>query len=226
MVWPSRQPESCGGTDDMEAEAGTATGRRVLVVYATKHGSTAQVAETVAEELRAAGCEAEARAVGDAATTAGFDAVVVGGPMILGWHKDALKYVKARREALGAVPVAYFITAASLTEDGAGTVDGVPVYKDPWLVKKPGNPDKLGYRQRYALPSHYLGDVLKATAPVRPRQVAFFGGSIDLTKMHLFEKLFVMLVIGATPGDGRHWDAVREWARGLPAVLFEHRPAG
>lgn len=38
--------------------------------------------------------------------------------------------------------------------------------------------------------------------------------------MNLLEKLFVILVIGATPGDGRHWDAVREWARGLPAVLF------
>ena len=42
--------------------------------------------------------------------------------------------------------------------------------------------------------------------------------------MNLFEKLFVMLVIGANPGDGRHWDAVREWARELPR-LFEE-PAG
>jgi len=196
----------------------------VLVAYATRHGSTAQVAETVAEELRAAGCEAEARAVGDAATTAGFDAVVVGGPMIFGWHKEAVKYVKARRGALGAVPVAYFITAASLTEDGSEVVDGVPIYKDSWLAKKPDRPDKLSYRQRYALASHYLGDVLKATAPVRPRQAAFFAGALDLTKMNIFEKLFVMLVIGASPGDGRHWDAVREWARGLPAVLFGDAP--
>ena len=135
--------------------------QRVLVVYATKYGSTAKVAETIAEELRAAGCEAEARAVGDAGSTAGFDAVVVGGPMVFGWHKDALKYVKARRDALAAVPVAYFITAASLTDDGSDAIDGVPVYKDSWLAKKPGDPAKLSYRQRYALPSHYLGDVLK-----------------------------------------------------------------
>ncbi len=204
----------------MEAQAEAATGRRVLVAYATRHGSTAKVAETVAEELRAAGCEAEARSVADAASTAGFDAVVVGGPMIFGWHKEAVKFVKARRDALAAVPVAYFITAASLTDDGGDAVDGVPIVKDSWLVKAPARPEKLTCRQRYALPSHYLGDVLKATAPVRPRQAAFFAGALDLTKMNLFEKLFVMLVIGATPGDGRHWDAVREWARGLPAVLF------
>ena len=29
--------------------------------------------------------------------------------------------------------------------------------------------------------------------------------------MNIFEKLFVLLVVGATPGDGRHWDFVREW---------------
>jgi menaquinone-dependent protoporphyrinogen oxidase len=207
----------------VEVEEGADKKKRVLVVYATKYGSTAKVAETVAEELRAAGCQAEARAVEDAASTAGFDAVVVGGPMIFGWHKEALKYVKARRDALVAVPVAYFITAASLTDDGANDVEGVPVYKDSWLAKKPGRPDKLSYRQRYALPSHYLGDVLKKTAPVWPRQVAFFAGALDLTKMSLFAKLFVMLVIGASPGDGRHWDAIREWARALPAVLFDQQ---
>ena len=203
----------------MQAEA--VTGRRVLVAYATRHGSTEKVAETVAEALRAAGCEAEVRSVADAASTAGFDAVVVGGPMIFGWHKEAMKYVKARRDELAAVPVAYFITAASLTDDGTDAVDGVPIYKDTWLAKKPGRADKLSYRQRYALASHYLGDVLKKTAPVRPRQAAFFAGALDLTKMSIFAKLFVMLVIGASPGDGRHFDAVREWSRGLPSVLFD-----
>jgi len=200
--------------------------RRVLVAYATRHGSTAQVAETVAEELRASGCAAELRPVDDAPSAAGFDAAVIGGPMIFGWHREAVKYVKARRDVLAAVPVAYFVTAASLTDDGTDAVAGVPIVKDAWLAKAPARPGKLGYRQRYALPSHYLGGILDATAPVRPRQAAFFAGALDLTRMNLLEKLFVMLVIGATPGDGRHWDAVREWARGLPAVLFDAEEAG
>lgn len=206
-------------------EARTTAERRVLVVYATKYGSTAKVAEIIAEELRAAGCQAETRAVAGgraaaAASTAGLDAVVVGGPMILGWHRGALAFVKARRGELAAVPVAYFITAASLTDDGADDVDGVPIHKDTWLAKKPARRDKLSYRERYALPSHYLGGILKRTKPVRPRRVAFFAGAVDLTKMNLLEKLFVMLIIGARPGDARHWDAVREWARGLPVALF------
>lgn len=204
----------------MEAANVPAARRRVLVAYATRHGSTVKVAETVAAELRAAGCEAEIRPVADAPSAAGYDAIVVGGPMILGWHKQAVKFVNAEGHTLASVPAAYFITAASLTDDGTDVVDGVPIVKDPWLAKKPNPPGKLSRRQRYALPSHYLGDVLRKTSPARPRQVAFFAGSIDLTKMNILEKLFVMLVIGASPGDGRHWDAVGEWARGLPQVLF------
>ena len=50
-------------------------------------------------------------------------------------------------------------------------VQGVPVAKDPWLVKKPRNADKLTRKERYALPSHYLGDIFKACAPARPRTV-------------------------------------------------------
>ena len=38
--------------------------------------------------------------------------------------------------------------------------------------------------------------------------------------MNVFEKLFVLLVIGATPGDGRNFKAVREWSGGLPDVLL------
>ena len=38
--------------------------------------------------------------------------------------------------------------------------------------------------------------------------------------MSIFAKLFVMLIIGASPGDGRHWDGPGV-VRGLPSVLFD-----
>ena len=143
--------------------------------------------------------------------------------MIMGWHKDAEKYLKRHREQLARVPFALFVTAASLTEDGMSDVHGIPVAKDPWLVKKPRSADKLTRKERYALPSHYVGDILKAGAPARPRAVAVFAGSLDLTTMNVFEKLFVLLIVGATPGDGRHWDFVREWAAEAAARLSAGR---
>jgi menaquinone-dependent protoporphyrinogen IX oxidase len=130
-----------------------------------------------------------------------------------------VRYVSRNRDALARVPIAFFITAMSLTETGEDEVEGVPIVKDSWLVKKPCTAGRLSRRERYARPAHYLGGVRKKAPQVRPCSVAFFAGSLDLTKMNLFEKLFVMLVIGATPGDGRHWDAIREWAATLPTVL-------
>jgi len=195
------------------------TGGRLLLVYATRHGSTGEVADAVAGELRTAFAEVDVYEAGSAPPPAGYDAVIVGGPMIMGWHRAAARYAKQHRDALADVPFALFITAASLTEDGASEVDGVPVAKDPWLVKAPRNADKLRRKERYALPRHYLGDVQKACAPARPRSVAFFAGALDLTTMNLLEKVFVLLVIGATPGDGRHWEFVREWAAGLGEAL-------
>jgi len=220
----SEDPDPTEGEATVELEsppnrAAVATGGRVLLVYATRHESTREVAEAVAEELRATVGEVDLREASQAPAPAGYDAVVVGGPMIMGWHRQAVKYVRRYRRELAHVPTAFFVTAASLTEDGVDEVQGMPVFKDPWLVKKPRNAGKLTRKERYALPSHYLGGVLKKCAPLRPRTVAFFAGSLDLTTMNILEKLFVLLVIGVTPGDGRNWEQIRSWGAGLGEVL-------
>jgi menaquinone-dependent protoporphyrinogen oxidase len=211
------RPSAAG--DAPHADPAAATARRILLVCATRHGSTLEVAEAIAEELRSGGSEVDQRSAADAPSPAGYDAVVIGGPMIMGWHRQAVKYVKKHRGELERLPTALFFTAASLTETGATDVQGIPIVKDPWLVKAPRDAAKLRRKERYALPQHYLGDVLKKMTPVRPRSVAFFAGSLDLTTMNVLEKLFVLLVVGATPGDGRDWKAIREWGAGLGDVL-------
>jgi len=214
-------PSRAGGAPSAGPTIGPTAGAalRVLLVYATRHDSTREVADAVAEELRAAGHEVDQRPAAEAPGAAGYDAVVVGGPMIMGWHRQAVRYVTRNRVELERLPTALFITAASLTETGETDVQGVPIVKDPWLAKAPRDAARLRRKERYALPQHYLGDVLKKAAPVRPRSVAFFAGSLDLTTMNIVEKLFVLLVVGATPGDGRNWKAIREWGAGLGEVL-------
>jgi menaquinone-dependent protoporphyrinogen oxidase len=211
------RPSAAG--DSPHAGPATVTARRVLLVCATRHGSTVEVAEAIAEELRACGEEVDQRPAAEAPGPAGYDAVVIGGPMIMGWHRQAVKYVNKHRGELERLPTALFITAASLTETGETEVQGVPIFKDPWLVKAPRDAAKPSRKERYALPQHYLGDVLKKATPVKPRSVAFFAGSLDLTTMSILEKLFVLLIVGATPGDGRNWKAIREWGGGLADVL-------
>jgi menaquinone-dependent protoporphyrinogen oxidase len=82
----------------------------VLMAYATRHGSTQQVAEAVTAAMREAGAHVTAvpaRAVRE--SVAGYDLVVLGAPLYSGrWHRDAHRFLKRHRRELAAGCVAVF----------------------------------------------------------------------------------------------------------------------
>jgi menaquinone-dependent protoporphyrinogen oxidase len=81
----------------------------VLVAYATKHGSTQEVAEKVAEELKGLGLEVELRRMDKVKELDGRRAVVVGAPLYMGrWHGDAKSFLKRFGKTLEELPVAVF----------------------------------------------------------------------------------------------------------------------
>jgi len=81
----------------------------VLVGYATRYGSTQEVAEAVAAALREGGLEVDIRLLREVRTLAGYSAVVLGAPLFMfRWHKDALRFLSRHREALLERPVAIF----------------------------------------------------------------------------------------------------------------------
>ncbi len=84
--------------------------RRVLVLYATKHGSTEQVAEAVAIAARASGADVDVMPVGSVRQPlVGWDLVVLGAPLYFGrWHRDAHRFLRRHRAELASVPVAVF----------------------------------------------------------------------------------------------------------------------
>lgn len=189
---------------------------RILVAYATNAGSTADVARVVSEELVNCGAQVETRSIAElkGADLRAYGAVVVGAPMILGWHREAQKFLKANRDALANKPVALFATAMTVTDCG----EPLPgdVYVDPKLPKPAANARRLGFKERFTTLSHYLGPMRKSAGDLRPVSVAFFRGKLDFRRLKFFQMLFVMLIVAAQPGDYRNWDAIRGWARGLP----------
>jgi len=193
----------------------------VLIAYTTSSGSTEEVAKAIGEELSKSGLKVEVQRLEKLASVEPYDAVIVGAPMIIGWHRAARRFVRRHREALSRVPVAYFFMAMSLTETGETAVDGIPVLVDPYLPQPPRHTDRLSRRERYASVSNYLRPVLKAAPRVKPISAAFFGGSLDLMRLKLLSKLFVMLVIQATPGDLRNWPFIRDWATNMSAELLK-----
>jgi menaquinone-dependent protoporphyrinogen oxidase len=82
---------------------------KILVTYASKHGSTQQVAETIAAAIEPSGLEVEARPVRSVADAGAYDAIVLGAPLYMGrWHRDANRFVRRHRKALERLPVAVF----------------------------------------------------------------------------------------------------------------------
>jgi menaquinone-dependent protoporphyrinogen oxidase len=204
---------------------------KYLIAYTSNAGSTQEVAEAVAGAIAEAMAEAMAFEVGksgpavdvrrleDVDELSSYAGVVIGGPMIMGWHRKAVKFIKKHQKALSQIPVAYFITAMSLTKTGDTQIDDVPVLVDPNLPKEPKNPGRLSLAEKYATARHYVGPVLRAEPHVRPVSVAIFGGKLEYFRLKLLQLLFVMLIIRAQPGDRRNWPAIQKWAAGLPQLF-------
>lgn len=82
---------------------------RVLVAYGTTNGSTARIAETIAEVLRKDGLTAEALPARTVRSVAPYDVVVVGGALYAGrWHKDARHFVRRHDRELAERPLWLF----------------------------------------------------------------------------------------------------------------------
>ncbi len=82
---------------------------KVLVAYASKCGSTGEVAEAIAKELVARGKAVDVRLAQNVSDLNGYQAVIVGSAIRMGqWLPEAVKFVKTNQQVLGYVPVALF----------------------------------------------------------------------------------------------------------------------
>jgi menaquinone-dependent protoporphyrinogen oxidase len=187
-------------------------------------GSTAEVARAVGEEISNCGFQVDVLPINEIKNLEAYDGVVVGAPMILGWHRAALGFIKKHRQALQRVPLAVFVLAMSLTQTGESSVGGVPVTLDENLPKPAQKEGTLNFRERYARLSNYLQPILQTARPGKPVSIGVFGGRLEYGRLKWWAVLFAMLIIQAPARDRRNWPAIRAWAAGLPAA-FHIEPA-
>jgi menaquinone-dependent protoporphyrinogen oxidase len=193
--------------------------KRILVAYATMAGSTVDVAQAVGEEIAKSGVQVDVLPIGEVKDLAAYNGVVIGGPMIVNWHRTASSFLKRHRTALQRIPLAVFVTAMSLTRTGETSVDGVPVSVDEKLPKPPETEGHLKFRERYARLANYIRPILWASRPVKPVSIGLFGGRLEYGRLKWWAVLFVMLIVQAPAGDRRNWAAIRSWAAELPVAL-------
>jgi menaquinone-dependent protoporphyrinogen oxidase len=182
-------------------------------------GSTAEVAQAVGEEIARGGLQVDVLPISQVKDLGAYDGVVVGAPMIMGWHREASGFLKKQRQALQAKPLAIFVMALSLTQTTETGLEDLPVIVDEKLPKPPAKVGSLSFRERYARLEKYLRPILKAARPAQPASIGVFGGRLEYGRLKWWAVLFVMLVIQAPGGDRRNWDAIRTWAADLPAAF-------
>src|SRR4030042_6012460 len=154
--------------------------KKILVAYGTNAGSTAEVAEAVGEELGKNGDHVDVCQIRDGTALDGYDAVVVGAPMIMGWHLSAVNFVKKHEQVLSRLKTAYFITAMRITQGENGNFGDLLISVDPRLATPPKDPNRLSFKEGYSTVNNYLPSALKAAPLVKPVSVGFFGGKLDL----------------------------------------------
>lgn len=121
---------------------------RTLVTYASNRGTTAQIAEVVAEVLSESGAEVDVMPVQRARDLRGYDAVVLGSACQMGrLIGPARRFVKKHSSELQCVPVAYFTVGAIMSKDTADTRAQMEKFVEPLRqVKEPVSVEFFGGR--------------------------------------------------------------------------------
>ncbi|MDT0194060.1 flavodoxin domain-containing protein [Arthrobacter sp. AB6] len=173
---------------------------KVLVAYASRHGSTAGIAERIAARITEDGIEAEARPVAEVDDVGQYEAVVLGSAAYLvHWLKEATTFAKRHRRELQDKKVWLF---------SSGPLGNETVDKDGEDILNSARPKQFTELQELLRPSG--------------EQVFFGAWDPDSPPIGIGERLIRLAPAAkeALPaGDFRDWDAIDAWADGIAADL-------
>jgi menaquinone-dependent protoporphyrinogen oxidase len=161
----------------------------VLVAYGTVGGSTAEIAEWVGEELRAAGLTADVRPAGEVTDVSGYEAVVLGAAVYAaGWHNDARRFAHRFAASLADRPVWLF--SSGPLDTSAETTDLAPIPQAESAIRA-----------------------------LRARGHMTFGGRLSADAHGWLGVVAKRMTSEGHGGDFRNPPRVRRWARGVAAEI-------
>jgi len=169
--------------------------KTILIAYDTIHGSTAEVAARIADDLCVMGFMVDVKWVGDVPDVDDYDGFIVASAIYkFKWLPDGHAFLEKYETQLAAKPTAFFIVGASMAYDTPDT--------------------------RAAAKKSFVDPVLDKFPDIQPVSIGLFGGAFDFTqeKYTLFEKI-VLRILGIllrlpdkNKADWRNWDTIDAWA--------------
>ncbi len=165
--------------------------KKVLVLYASKYGSTKEMAERIGQTFIESGMTTTIKNIKEAESPEEYDVIIIGSAVYVGkWRGEASKYLKKYQEILARKKVWFFSSGPT----------GV------------GDPQEL--TEGWKFPAG-LADVTKRINPV---DIALFHGAVDIKKLGFLMKWMVKKV-KAPIGDFRKWDQVDIWAANIAEII-------
>ena len=164
---------------------------QILVAYASKCGSTGEIADAIAQSLCEAGAAVDVRPMQDTKDLDGYDAIVVGSAIRMGRPlQEATRFVEKHAATLNRVPVAFFAGCMALSDPTEENLEQSSAYLEP-------------LRQL-----------------VTPVDESLFAGVMDPSKLPWLFPL-MMKAMDLAEGDHRDWDAIRAWGGDLAPKLLQ-----
>ena len=162
---------------------------RVLVAYASRTGTAAEVAEALAQVLRRLGFTVDVRSVQEVHDLGPYGAVVLGSAAQRNrLLPEAVSFARRHEAALRSLKVAFFAVGMTMQED-------TPAHR--------------------ALMLAYLAPLLQIMEPV---SVGLFAGRLEYAQIRQPWRLLFGSA-GLAEGDYRNWQAIRAWAQEVALEL-------
>jgi menaquinone-dependent protoporphyrinogen oxidase len=171
----------------------------ILIAYATRGGSTSEVAEAVAVVFDEAGLAADELPVSGVDSLAGREVLILGAPLYMGnFPKEFHQFLRRHREALGRLQPWCFVLGPTRREA-----------KDFEAARRQATRQLDRYRW------------------LRPADVQIFGGRWNMNSLpfpfSLLRRIPGNPLAKIPAEDIRDWAAVKQWATGIAAQI---QPAG
>ena len=155
---------------------------KILIAFATRAGSTQEVAKEIADVFCAKGLEVDVLPVKKVKSLDPYRAVILGSAIRAAhWLPEAIQFVENNRSELDKIPTAFFTVSLTLSENTEENLRKVASYVDP--VRSLSRPDLEG----------------------------FFPGKMDPKALSVPTRIMIK-AMKTREGDFRDWDAVRAWA--------------
>lgn len=156
--------------------------KKILITYASRAGSTAEIAARLGETLAGRGFRVDVIPVKTNPSLNGYDAVILGSAVrMANWLPEMVDFIKGHQPELSQMPAALFTVHMLNLED-----------------------DEASRTARLA----YLNSVRPLLNPI---DAAFFAGKIDLESLSFMDRLMVKMVKPPI-GDLRDWDKIQAWS--------------